>query len=84
MREGEEIYAGTLKEYQDLEAQLADLEQRLQAKQSEVNQIAQIIGKPPVEGSRRLSAELIDSHNFAVPNSPSTIARALAGKGFNR
>ena len=84
MREGEELYSASLKEYQELEAQLADLEQRLQAKQAEVNQIAHIIGKPPVEGNRRLAAELLDNQNHGVPNSPATIARALAGRQFNR
>src|SRR5580693_4550501 len=50
MHEGEELYNASFKEFQELEAQLADLEARLAAKQAEVNQIAGIIGKPPVEG----------------------------------
>lgn len=85
MQEGEELYANSLREFQELEHQLAELEKRLQAKQGEVNQVAQIIGKPLVEGNRRLSAQLVDDHNMhGMPNSPSTIARALAGKTINR
>jgi hypothetical protein len=81
--EGEQLYNTTLAEFQQLEAQLTELEQRLAAKKAEVNQIAQVIGKPPVESQRRLSAELVDSGN-SVPNSPATIARALTGRGLGR
>ena len=85
MREGEELYSSTLREYQDLEAQILDLERRMAGKQAEVNQIASIIGKPPVEGNRRLTAQLVDEHGpNSVPHSPATIARALAGKTLNR
>jgi hypothetical protein len=85
MHEGEELYNASFKEFQELEAQLADLEARLAAKQAEVNQIAGIIGKPPVEGNRRLAAQLIDERGpSSVPNSSATIARALAGRQLNR
>lgn len=85
MHEGEDLYAQAMKEYQALEAQLAELERRSAAKQEEVNQIAQIIGKPTVEGNRRLTAQLVDEHGpNSVPNSPSTIARALAGRNIAR
>jgi hypothetical protein len=85
MREGEDLYTSALKEFQDLEVQLVDLEQRMLAKQTEVNQLAQIIGKPPVEGNRRVTAQLIEEHGpHSVPNSSATIARALAGKTLNR
>jgi len=85
MREGEDLYNAAFKEFQELEAQLADLEGRLTAKQAEVNQIAGIIGKPPVEGNRRLAAQLIDERGpNSVPNSSATIARALAGRQLNR
>jgi len=83
--EGEQLYNSTLAEFQQLENQLVELEQRLAAKKAEVNQIAQVIGKPPVESSRRLSAELVDAnHPSNVPNSPATIARALTGRGLGR
>jgi hypothetical protein len=62
LSQGETIYAGLVKECQALEAQLEDLETRLAAKHAEVNQVAQIIGKPPVEGNRRLSAQLVTSY----------------------
>jgi hypothetical protein len=82
--EGEELYAAALKEYQKIDAELQELEKRLGIKQEEVNQIAQIIGKPMVEGNRRLTAQLIDDHGpNSVPNSHATIARALAGRNLN-
>lgn len=85
LNEGENLYNSTLAEFQQLENQLTELEQRLAAKKAEVNQIAQVIGKPPVESSRRLSAELVDhGQGQNVPNSPATIARALTGRGLGR
>ena len=58
LTQGEQLYVAALNEFRALEAQLDDLEHKLAAKQLEVNQIAQIIGKPGVEGARRLSAQL--------------------------
>jgi chromosome segregation ATPase len=85
LNEGENLYNSTLAEFQQLENQLTELEQRLAAKKAEVNQIAQVIGKPPVESSRRLAAELVDTgQGQSVPNSPATIARALTGRGLGR
>ena len=52
LKQGESLYQAALKEFHDYEAQLADLETRLAAKQAEVNQIAQMIGKPAVESTR--------------------------------
>ena len=76
MKEGEELYQAALKEYEELDARLQEIERQLAQKQEEVNQIAQVIGKPLVEGNRRLTAQLIDDHGpLSVPNSPSTIAR---------
>ena len=81
LAEGESLYNAAVAEYQEIERQLEDLESRLAAKRAEVNQIAQVVGKPPVESSgRRLTAELVDASN--VPNSPATIARALTGRGI--
>ncbi|MGA3068096.1 MAG: hypothetical protein ABSF29_14730 [Tepidisphaeraceae bacterium] len=83
--EGEELYAASLEQYEQIEKELQEMERKLAAKQDEVNQIAQIIGKPTVEGNRRLTAQLIDDHGpNSVPNSPATIARALAGRNLNR
>ena len=85
IREGEELYAAALKEYEEIEAKLQELEKCFMQKQEEVNQIAQLIGKPLVEGNRRLTAQLIDERGpMSVPNSPSTIARALTGRNLNR
>jgi hypothetical protein len=85
LAEGEELYSAAMQEYQSIEAQLDELEVKLAAKKSELNQIAQVIGKPPVEGNRRLTAQLVDDHGpSSVPNSPATIARALTGRGRGR
>jgi len=86
LSEGESLYHAALAEYQHIESQLEDLEAKLAAKKAEVNQIAQVVGKPPVESSgKRLTAELVDSHGTnSVPNSPATIARALTGRGLGR
>ena len=83
LSEGEELYQAALKQYEELDAQLQELERQLVRKQEEVNQIAQVIGKPLVEGNRRLTAQLIDDRGpLSVPNSPSTIARALTGRNL--
>src|SRR5437762_3478955 len=85
LAEGEALYATTLKDFQAIEAQLDELEAKLAAKKNEVNQIAQVIGKPPVESNRRLTAQLVEEHGpNSVPNSPATIARALTGRGLGR
>jgi hypothetical protein len=86
LTEGESLYAAALKEYQSLETQLDELEAKLAAKKAELNQIAQVVGKPPVESTRRvMTGELVDSHGpNSVPNSPATIARALTGRGLGR
>ena len=55
LQQGEDLYSAAMREYHDIERQLSDLEARLVEKQNEVNQIAQVIGKPLVEGTRRLT-----------------------------
>jgi hypothetical protein len=85
LQEGEALYNAALAEYQHIESQLDELEARLTAKKAEVNQIAQVVGKPPIETSRRLTAQLVEDHGpQSVPNSPATIARALTGRGLGR
>ena len=59
LQQGEDLYNAAIRDYHDIEQQLSELEARLVEKQNEVNQIAQVIGKPLVEGSRRLSAQLV-------------------------
>ena len=87
LQQGEQLYNSSLREYHDIERQLIDLEARLGEKQNEVNQIAQIIGKPLVEGSRRLTAQLVSSTEIVeapertpTPGANANIARALTGK----
>lgn len=88
LQQGEHLYDDALREFHDIERQLSELEARLSEKQTEVNQIAQIIGKPLVEGTRRLSAQLVQAEVMDLPErvgapSPSAnanIARALTGK----
>jgi len=83
LTEGDQLYQQALQEYQTLETQIDDLEKRLAIKKDEVDQIASVIGKQPVQSTRRLSAELVDHHGSgSVPNSPATIARALTGRGL--
>ena len=84
LSEGERLYEVALHEYQDLETQLDELEKRLAEKHSELNQIAHMIGKPPVENSRRVSGLVVEPERNAAPSSPAAIARALTGRGINR
>lgn len=49
LSEGESIYAALLEEYQRSEAQIAELEHRLSSMIVDVNQIAQVIGKPTID-----------------------------------
>lgn len=86
LQQGEHLYNTSLREYHDIERQLAELEARLAEKQTEVNQIAQVIGRPPVEGNRRLTAQLVSAEIVEAPErtaptgSNANIARALTGK----
>ena len=87
LQQGENLYNTAMQEYHDLEQQLTDLEARLVEKQNDVNQIAQVIGKPLVEGGRRLNAQLVSTEIVGVPadrpaatGSNASIARALTGK----
>lgn len=83
LQEGEFLYGTALKEFEELEAQLDDLEKRLNAKREEVNQIASVIGKPAVEAKRRASVQIIDSQApGSIPASRNTIAKALTGRGL--
>jgi len=85
IKEGEELYSAALNEYHALEHQLEQIEQHIAHKQAEVNRIASVIGKAPIEQNRRLTAQLVSDHGpNSVPNSPATIARALSGRGLNR
>jgi len=78
LAQGEMLYAAMIREYQALESQVSELESRMAAKQAEVNQLAQIIRKPAIEG-RRLSAQLVTSYAPDMPPVAPQIARALSG-----
>jgi hypothetical protein len=64
--------------------QLEELENHLSAKVEEVNQIASMIGKPPVEAPQRTPAVQIveKSAPGSIPASRNTIAKALTGRGL--
>ncbi|HEX8911767.1 MAG TPA: hypothetical protein VF796_05365 [Humisphaera sp.] len=80
LSQGEQLYSAALAEFHALEAQLDELEQKLAAKQAEVNQIAQIINKPPVEQRRHngvIQAEVMDeptpaAHRLPIPAAMAT------------
>ncbi|MFI5378135.1 MAG: hypothetical protein ACHRHE_02405 [Tepidisphaerales bacterium] len=90
--EGEQIYAQTMSEYEELETQLADLQQRLAQKKAEVNEIASVIGKPAVSRPEPARVERVSgaaTPQFmdrdtpgSVPASRQTIAKVLAGKSI--
>ena len=82
LQEGEAMYGQAIDEFRSLEAQMEELENKLVAKQDEVNQLAAIIGKPPVEvNTRRPSVQIVEGHiPGSIPASRSTIAKALTGR----
>lgn len=87
IQQGDTLYQAALNDYHSIEAQLDELESKLVAKQAEVNQIAQVIGKPPVESTRRLGGQLLAPDVIDAPDrgptgagSNASIARALTGK----
>ena len=86
MREGEELYTSAMRDYQQMENEMSELENRLASKQAEVNQIAGIIGKSPVETNRRVAiGQLIEApEQSSMSSSTATIARALSGRGLGR
>jgi hypothetical protein len=83
LTEGEELYSAALREYQGLETQLEQLETQLASKKEELNQIAQVVGKPPVESNRRPAVQIVDRDGpGSIPASRNTIAKALTGRGL--
>lgn len=79
LAEGEAIYTDSLKEYQTIESEITELEVRLADKKGELNQIALMIGKPAVEGPKRVSAQIIEQ---APPGTMGSVTRALTGRGL--
>lgn len=88
MKEGEDLYANALTQYQTLESQIEELEKQLAEKKAEVNQIAQMIGKSPVESGRRaVSGQIVEPERQQPANnstSAAAIARAITGRSLGR
>jgi hypothetical protein len=84
IQEGEELYSTAMQEFQAIVNQLQELETRLSTKVEEVNQIASMIGKPPVEAPQHTPAVQIveKSAPGSIPASRNTIAKALTGRGL--
>src|SRR4051794_38202212 len=94
LQQGEQLYAAALEEYRQLEAQLGELEAKLADKQVEVNQIAEKLGKPQIDGvpgtRRPATTELVPAAAVVIEDAPpartstsssnANIARALTGK----
>lgn len=82
LEEGNTLYQQALNEYQDLQKQLEELESRLISKREELNQIAAVVGKPPVDEAGRKPAVQIVEPNApgSIPASRNTIAKAITGR----
>lgn len=81
LKEGEEIYNAALAEFTALENQIQELEAKLAEKKEELNQIASVIGKPPVEGNRKPAVQIVDRDApGSIPATRNTIAKALTGR----
>ena len=86
LQQGEQLYAAALEEYRQLEAQLGELEARLADKQAEVNQIAEKLGKPHLDGvpgaRRSATTELVPA--AAVIEGAAGAAGDRARRGTDR
>jgi hypothetical protein len=82
IQEGEAIYTAAMQDYLSLVSQLEQLEQRLEDKKQEVNQVAEMIGKPPVEPSKRVNAQIVEAPNSSNAIPVGSMARALSGRGI--
>ena len=85
LQQGETLYSNAVREFQAMEAQLEELERKLAAKRTEVNQIAAVVGKPPIDGARRLSAQLVTSYPMddgrdKPPPGSASLVRAMSNK----
>ncbi|HEY1685444.1 MAG TPA: hypothetical protein VGG19_11820 [Tepidisphaeraceae bacterium] len=87
LKEGEDLYSNALNQFQSIETQIEDLEKQLADKKAELNQIAQVIGKPPVESHRRVAAQIVEPEKQSAANnanSAAAIARAITGRSLGR
>lgn len=81
LQEGEALYEAAVRDVQEIEAQLDELEVRLAEKRHELQQIAQVMGKPPPEGNHRVAAQIVDERALNnVPGPHGTIVRAIQGR----
>lgn len=81
LAEGEQLHAAALQEYESIEARIVDLEHQLEAKREEINELAQVIGKKPLEANPQRAVQIIEKGNHdPVGTSRITIARALTGR----
>lgn len=62
LKEGEELFNESLAEFHELESQIAALEEKLAGKHTEVNKLAAIIGRPPVDSRKIVTAQLVPSN----------------------
>lgn len=94
LQEGQELYDAAIAEYRRLEEQSQEIQQKLAAKRSEVNQISRMIGKPSIDESPHThggASAVANGVDVIDPNSPNsapytrnTIARALTGQPIRR
>ena len=78
--QGEQLYNALLEEFQRFQKQIDELEQQLVSKKAEVNQLAEVIGRPGVDRSSRPAAEAVESNSPLRPTTSSaSIARAING-----
>ena len=86
LSEGEQLYLAAMDEFKSIESQIDQLELQLTTKKGEVNQIAQVIGKPLIECTRKVTAEVLEPEQVAITSARTAIpigrlARALTGRG---
>ena len=78
LAEGESLYAAALDEYRALQAELAEVEDRVRGKGDEVDQIAHILRKPLVERPASPAAAARDSRPIQPGPSIDDALRMLA------
>ena len=82
--DAELVYSQALMEYQNLQEQIETMEKQLAAKRAEINQVALVLGKAPIEAAGKLSAHLIDAPAAPQSTIAATITRALNGRSLGR
>ena len=76
--QGESLYSTLLEEFQQFQKQIDELEQQLASKKAEVNQLAEVIGRPGVERTPRPAAEAVEHNSPLRPSSPSSVSPRAA------